>query len=528
MFLADAQSNIVIKGLTFNGNRSNQNTPLETYHAVRLLNSTNVTIENNIIHDCCGDGVTLGGYINGTASSSNVNKDVTIQNNQIYNNGRNGISCIHVDGAVILNNKIYNQQAWVSTLGSGIDIEPNAGTVGLDQYICRNITASKNKIYNNNIGIQIYVVNGFNANHIIENIDIEGNKIFRNNNRTSLGNSMGIYGSNIGYSTTSSYSDIKINNNQIYENGYDGSSTATGSHGIFLVTCAESLMITNNQLRRSYFGIELNGCKKQKISDNRISGFGDTTDGVGIILRTTESSQIELNTISNPAYNNTGAYGIGIIANDSSQISKDNVISNNIIYDNRATSWMKYGIKLFSSAAGEIITANSLQMNVFRNVSSTQPINVTSIGTNNILLHIQDNALKVFRASQLISFNHEVSIANTTVNRPSLNMQTGFRFFDTSLNKPIWRNTLNSGWTDATGMTITSASYPSGINVSVSSAATTLSVTGLAEPDANYKVSVTPAWNTTYWVTGKTASGFTINFGTAPASASTLDWFASR
>lgn len=52
-------------------------------------------------------------------------------------------------------------------------------------------------------------------------------------------------------------------------------------------------------------------------------------------------------------------------------------------------------------------------------------------------------------------------------------------------------------------------------------AATTLDVTlPLEEQDANYGVSVTPNWNTDFWVTLKTTTGYRINFSAgAPADA---------
>lgn len=52
--------------------------------------------------------------------------------------------------------------------------------------------------------------------------------------------------------------------------------------------------------------------------------------------------------------------------------------------------------------------------------------------------------------------------------------------------------------------------------------------TSLQEPDANYAVIVTPAWNTSVWVTNKATTGFTVNFGTAPGANSSLDWFIVR
>jgi len=65
-----------------------------------------------------------------------------------------------------------------------------------------------------------------------------------------------------------------------------------------------------------------------------------------------------------------------------------------------------------------------------------------------------------------------------------------------------------------------------GNNVSVAAGATSLAVTlSQALPSTNYAVYVTPQWNTSVWVTGKTKTGFTINFGTAaPTGGSALDW----
>lgn len=51
----------------------------------------------------------------------------------------------------------------------------------------------------------------------------------------------------------------------------------------------------------------------------------------------------------------------------------------------------------------------------------------------------------------------------------------------------------------------------------------------LSEENASYGVTVTPNWNTTVWVTGKTTTQCTINFGTmAPANATVdIDTFRS-
>jgi len=65
-----------------------------------------------------------------------------------------------------------------------------------------------------------------------------------------------------------------------------------------------------------------------------------------------------------------------------------------------------------------------------------------------------------------------------------------------------------------------------GNNVAVAAGATSLAVTlSVILPNTNYAVYVTPQWNTSVWIIGKTTTGFTINFGTAaPTGGSYVDW----
>lgn len=59
------------------------------------------------------------------------------------------------------------------------------------------------------------------------------------------------------------------------------------------------------------------------------------------------------------------------------------------------------------------------------------------------------------------------------------------------------------------------------VQLAVTLAATTTAVTfARTEPDTSYGVQATPSWGTTVWVTNRTTTGFTLNFGTgAPANA---------
>jgi len=69
--------------------------------------------------------------------------------------------------------------------------------------------------------------------------------------------------------------------------------------------------------------------------------------------------------------------------------------------------------------------------------------------------------------------------------------------------------------------------YFKGTNISVAAGATSLAVSLPFALSSNvyYAVYVTPQWNTSVWITGKTTTGFTINFGTAaPTGGSYVDW----
>ncbi|MBI5620210.1 hypothetical protein HY949_00350 [Candidatus Gottesmanbacteria bacterium] len=50
----------------------------------------------------------------------------------------------------------------------------------------------------------------------------------------------------------------------------------------------------------------------------------------------------------------------------------------------------------------------------------------------------------------------------------------------------------------------------------------------IARLEGSYMLSVTPSWNTTYWVTEKSADHFTLNFGTPPQSSASADWLVVR
>lgn len=79
----------------------------------------------------------------------------------------------------------------------------------------------------------------------------------------------------------------------------------------------------------------------------------------------------------------------------------------------------------------------------------------------------------------------------------------------------LWRRLLLRFFT-AAGNRVAVAVVAAAGNVAVTWART--------EPDASYGVVATPSWGTTVYVTNKTATGCTINFGTvAPVGGGTVD-----
>lgn len=63
----------------------------------------------------------------------------------------------------------------------------------------------------------------------------------------------------------------------------------------------------------------------------------------------------------------------------------------------------------------------------------------------------------------------------------------------------------------------------------VTTAATSVSVTWpRTEVDTTYGVLATPSWGSTVWVTNKSTTGCTINFGTAAPAGGTVDLVTFR
>lgn len=103
------------------------------------------------------------------------------------------------------------------------------------------------------------------------------------------------------------------------------------------------------------------------------------------------------------------------------------------------------------------------QVDIYLNASAT----VTLVNSPSFLVNnLADHADKTMRVGQVYRFIKTATniwrevgdvirvLSGTTAARPSSTAVIGMQYFDTTLNKPIWRNENNSGWVDATGKAV--------------------------------------------------------------------------
>ena len=66
-----------------------------------------------------------------------------------------------------------------------------------------------------------------------------------------------------------------------------------------------------------------------------------------------------------------------------------------------------------------------------------------------------DKKVRVYESSPVSAWNSvQLNRKGSTVMRNTSNLEAGMQYFDTTLNKPIWRNASNDGWVDATGNSV--------------------------------------------------------------------------
>ncbi|TMV43335.1 hypothetical protein FE783_35475 [Paenibacillus mesophilus] len=459
MIQLDGKQNVTITGLTLNGNRENQSTDnsnpydmAESHHAIKIINSRNVTLRGCKLTSASGDGAAVAGkfFVVGEA---NVNRQITIIDNEIQNNGRNGISLIHADGVWVKNNDIFGHHAWVSTLGAGIDIEPNRGINPGEQWIVRNIAVENNILHDNNVGGQI-IGWANSATTIVEHIAFRGNSIYRNNHRTAPASSKGLLVKEINNSAGGKYSDIIVADNDVYENGFVEGTPVSNTIGIHLDKCNVPLFVRENRISGSGMGIQLHTASYATVQNNHIYRFGNAQGGSGITMYASEWCYLLDNRIHSPAALSNFSRGISITALTLQQVSRNLIVIGNIIGDSSNNMNAAIGMTSnnigWSVFSGIVLDRNVLSGYVHLPVKCTNcslPAISSAVGKqvlNGILSHYS------VADGEFVPYYSEASMYGTSSERPVTGRYVHMSWFDSTLGKPIWWN--GTAWVDAAGI----------------------------------------------------------------------------
>jgi PGF-pre-PGF domain-containing protein len=263
---------------------------------------------------------------------------------------------------------------------------------------------SKNRIYNNTLGIELIssTNNNISSNHIYNNTD--------------------------GVELSSSSTNNNITSNHVYNNTEDGISLSN----------SENNNISFNTIYNNTDGINFWQSNNSEIFDNSI--FNNSNLGIDL-----SSSQYN-NITSNHVYNNSGNYGINLGGSDNNNITSNHVYNNTNI-----------GIRLYSSSNNNISYNNIYLQN------NTQPmggLSFTEASHNNDVYsnNIYDN----YYALQFDNSNNTNIISNTIYD----NYQFSIQFQDPSSGSLIYNNNFtNNNITYANGNNTWNTSKRSGTNI---------------------------------------------------------------
>lgn len=124
-------SNVVIEGLTFDGNRANRSAFASSSHCIQINDGDNITLRDVTVKNATYDGI----YVRGTtpATESTYPTKILLDNVMVDNAYRNGLSLIGANGVTIRGGRFTNTNGTAPQ--AGIDIEPNPS----DAYLVKNV-----------------------------------------------------------------------------------------------------------------------------------------------------------------------------------------------------------------------------------------------------------------------------------------------------------------------------------------------------------------------------------------------------
>lgn len=300
-----AKSNITIRNLRINGNKTNQPTKppaVDNLNGIMLERTvTNSVIENCWVHDCRDLGIVPWGI--GAA----ICQGIIIRGNICYNQGRDGIgvdnACIDI---TIVNNICNGNGDW----GIGVGIS------------CSEITIVGNICNENENGLYLAVgcIRHSLIGNICENNTAAGIWLENACNDNVISGNVFRYNGARGVDLRTNCERNIISNNIISENrNYAGIGLTTG--------CNENVIVGNTIYLNQYYGIRVYASLRNIIQGNKILDNGQKTTNTydGILLDGTSTH----NTIIGNTIRSTAAplhrYCIG----EDAAADNNNVIKNN-------------------------------------------------------------------------------------------------------------------------------------------------------------------------------------------------------
>jgi len=492
VLLIDGKENIKIINAKIKGERTvHTGTTGEWGACVRIISSVNVLIERSVFSDSWGDGL----YIGATDKSiHNECENITIRNVTCDNNRRLGMALTAVRNVKVYDSTFKNTGG--TSPEAGIDVEPNAN------FYCEKISIMNCAMSNN-------ATSGFIASTVSKGI-VQNIQLFECDMSQNTFDGAELIGA-----INVNFTNCKLNSN--HRNGIN---SYVGSVGVKITNCEVS--------GNSVWGIRAYNSNDTIVESCTVTFNGD--DGIlfkgmrckaywNLVSNNTKTGILvdtgsDYSEVSNNDILNNGQSGIYVTSNYSKVVS--NYLSGN------ATKAIHSSVEIYSQ--NSVVKYNEVRLG---NGSAVHGLRMSS-GTNNIVTLNDFTGSGVTSDTSILTQTNSHVFSNfdslrfgTTAQRPT-KVDNGFQYFDTTLNKPIF---WNGSWKDGNAVVPENR----GINATVATSLTTLNVIfSIAESNAFYVVNVAPQWNTSWWITSKTATGFTINFGTAPTSGSAVDWSIRR
>ena len=394
----------------------------ENLYRVFIESSNNVTIYNNEIYDNGYEGI----YV---ASSDFVN----ITNNDFSNNGLEGIQYSSCDNLTIHNNEFIDNFAggiYGVSISNFVTISNNTvcrngggSGDGFDISDGYNITIINNQIYENDYyGMELY--DCYDGN-------VEGNSIYNN---TRYG--MYLY----------QVSEIEICDNDIWENGFrTPPSGGDLSGGMYVEDATESLIEDNRIWNNSLLGVFVKIDSNCSINNNMI--VNNTRDG--IYGSSSDDILVSNNMISGNSWDSSESYRGGIATEGT--CNRWN-ITENIVHDNRYHGLHIYGYRMYISR-NQVYNHNETGISTWMAINYTVSDNV--VYTNNVGIFLGNN-IEANVTGNILYYNdlgiNLYGVANVVLHHNDFawNTKNAEEFYP---NNNSWNDTTLTGnwWSDFNG-----------------------------------------------------------------------------